>query len=60
MDKKKKNPPELCPICGCVLEKDIVKLAEGGFIYLDTCGKNPAHYRHYRDLTLKEIGDLNP
>ena len=57
--ESKKNFPDNCPVCGKVLEKEIVRLESGGFLYEEACPVNETHYRHYRHPTFLEIQEFN-
>ena len=48
-----------CPKCNAVIDKEVVKLAEGGFIYLEKCSKNTTHYSHYRRPSWREVEEFN-
>jgi len=50
---------DLCPVCNKDLKKDIVKLLEGGFLFLETCPSNPYHFRTWREPTMSEIDCQN-
>lgn len=50
--------PSRCPKCGTKICQEIVRLAEGGFLFKETCSANNVHYNHYREPDLVEIHQM--
>ena len=52
--------PIRCPKCNAMINKEVVRLQVGGFIYLEKCSKmGKHHYSHYRDVTFRELQEFN-